>query len=157
MSDLRYTLIFLTRGADVLMLQRRKPPNQGLWNGVGGRIEAGESAEECALREVREETGYHLDNLRFGGLVTWEGFEIPAGGLYVFSSEVPAGEPGITSEGTLAWKARDWVFSSPEVVSNIHVFGPHVLAGSHPQRYHFVYRDGKILGYEFLPLEERYP
>ena len=52
MNNLRYTLIFLMRGGDILMLQRRKPPNQGLWNGIGGRIEEGETPEQCALRET---------------------------------------------------------------------------------------------------------
>ena len=42
------------------MLHRRRPPNQGLWNGVGGRIEAGEPPLAACLREVQEETGYRL-------------------------------------------------------------------------------------------------
>jgi 8-oxo-dGTP diphosphatase len=153
MSDLGYTLIFLTRGADVLMLQRCKPPNQGLWNGIGGRIEMGETPRQCALREIAEETGYILTELTFGGLLTWEGFEIPTGRLYIYTAEAPLGEPHRTAEGTLGWKPRSWVFSAPEVVSNIHVFGPRVMAGEPPRRYHFIYQDGKILDYEFLPLD----
>jgi 8-oxo-dGTP diphosphatase len=156
MNDLCYTLIFLTRGADILMLQRLKPPNQGLWNGIGGRIEAGETPRQCALREIREETGYTLTELIFGGVLTWEGFEIPTGLLYIYTAEAPQGEPHFTTEGSLVWKPRGWVFSSLEVVSNIHVFGPRVMAGEPPRRYHFLYRDGKIQHYEFLPLEERF-
>lgn len=38
-----FTLCFLLHGEDVLMLHRRFPPNQGLWNGVGGHIEPGET------------------------------------------------------------------------------------------------------------------
>jgi 8-oxo-dGTP diphosphatase len=155
MKNLRYTLIFLMRGGDILMLQRRKPPNQGLWNGIGGRIEEGETPEQCALRETREETGYILAGLRFGGLLTWEGFEIPPGRLYLFTAQAPDSEPLETLEGTLDWKPSGWVFSSPEVVSNIHVFGPQVIAGELPRRYHFIYQDGNILRYEFLPLDER--
>jgi len=59
-SNFSYTLCFLTRGDHILMLHRRRPPNQGLWNRVGGRIEAGESPLTACLREVREETGYHF-------------------------------------------------------------------------------------------------
>ncbi len=55
--SLRYTLCFLTRGDSVLMLHRQKPPNLGFWNGVGGRLEQGETPRACMLREVREETG----------------------------------------------------------------------------------------------------
>jgi 8-oxo-dGTP diphosphatase len=147
-----YTLCFLTRADQVLMLHRRKAPNQGLWNGVGGHIEAGEDPQDCILREIREETGYQLESARFAGLLTWEGFEIANGGLYVFTAEAPAGEPGPCSEGQLAWKTRAWVCSSPEVVSNIHVFGPAVLRAEPPQVFHFVYRDGLIQSHEIRPV-----
>ena len=152
MPVFRYTLCFLTRADTVLMLLRQKAPNQGLWNGVGGRIEPDENPNDCILREVREETGYQLEHARFAGLLTWEGFEIPNGGLYLFTAEAPQGEPGLCSEGQLAWKPRDWVCSSPEVVSNIHVFAPAILRLEPPQTYHFIYRDGQILHYEIRPV-----
>lgn len=150
--DLRYTLCFLTRGAHILMLHRQNPPNRGLWNGVGGHLEPGETPRDCVLREVREETGFCLAEVAFGGILTWDGFETPPGGLYIFTAAAPSGEPRACPEGPLEWKPRDWVFSSPEVVSNIHVFGPLVLGGSPPRRYHFSYADGKIIQYQDLPL-----
>jgi 8-oxo-dGTP diphosphatase len=152
LPDLRYTLCFLTRGDLVLMLHRHRPPNQGLWNGVGGRLEPGESPRACVLREVREETGFALGDAAFRGLLTWDGFEIPPGGLYIFTAEAPAGEPERCSEGELAWMPRAWVFSAPEVVSNIHIFGPPVLGGAAPCRYHFSYRDGRIVSALRLPV-----
>lgn len=149
---LRYTLCFLTREDQILMLHRRNPPNQGLWNGVGGRLEAGESARDCVLREVREETGFFLPEVHFAGVLTWEGFETPAGGLYLFTAAAPAGEPVACAEGPLAWKPRRWVFSSPEVVANIHRFGPLALNGCPPQQYHFVYQAGHIIQFDIRPL-----
>jgi 8-oxo-dGTP diphosphatase len=151
-SWLRYTLIFLTRAERILMLHRRRPPNQGLWNGIGGRIEPGESALAGALREVHEETGFQLDDLHFAGILTWDGFETPPGGLYIYTAEALEGDVVENGEGELAWKPRDWVFSDPGVVSNIHVFGPVVFNGSVPQEYYFEYRDGAILRYEFREL-----
>lgn len=145
--DMRYTLCFLTRGDQILMLHRQKPPNLGLWNGVGGRLEPGESARDCILREVSEETGYALPAVDFAGILTWDGFETPPGGLYLFTAPAPAGEPQVCSEGDLAWKPRAWVFSAPEVVSNIHIFGPQVLGGAPPQHYHFSYNSGQIVDY----------
>jgi 8-oxo-dGTP diphosphatase len=136
----------------VLMLLRQKAPNQGLWNGVGGRIEPGEDPRLCCLREVQEETGYQLSEVRFAGLLTWEGFEIPNGGLYLFTAEAPGTDPGACSEGTLAWKPRAWVYSSPEVVSNIHVFAPSILRLDPPHTFHFVYQAGRILQYERRPV-----
>lgn len=150
--DIRYTLCFLTRGEQILMLHRLNPPNQGLWNGVGGRLENGESPQACVLREVQEETGYQLEEAKFCGILTWDGFETPAGGLYLYTAEAPPGEPVPCAEGSLEWKPRAWVFSSPEVVSNIHVFGPQIMNGVPPRRYHFSYANGQIVRYQALPL-----
>jgi 8-oxo-dGTP diphosphatase len=139
-----FTLCFLTRADQVLLLKRRHPPNQGLWNGVGGHVEPGEAPLASCLREVREETGYCLATARFGGILTWRGFEIPPGGLYLYTASAPAGEPGPCDEGQLQWHAWPWLFTAPEVVSNLHHVGPHLLAGDPPQDYHFEYAQGRI-------------
>ena len=152
-TPLRYTLCFLTRGETVLMLQRNAPPNQGLWNGVGGRIEPGETPLASCLREVAEETGFRLPAARFAGILTWEGFEIPAGGLYLFTAPAPAGEAVECAEGRLEWKPREWVYTSPDVVSNIPIFLPEILAGAPPQVYHFVYDDGKLVSQHRFAIE----
>ena len=50
----------------VLLVQRANEPSRGLWSLPGGRVEAGESPEEAAAREVFEETGLRV---RVGELV----------------------------------------------------------------------------------------
>jgi 8-oxo-dGTP diphosphatase len=134
------------------MLRRRRPPNQGLWNGVGGRIEPAETPLAACLREVREETGFEIGHARFAGLVSWTGFEVPNGAFAVFTAEAPGGEPTPCEEGELAWKPRAWVLGSPQVVSNIHRYGAEVLAGLPPRWHRFAYRDGAIERYDVLPL-----
>ena len=42
---------------EILLIQRNRAPSEGLWTLPGGRLEAGETTEQCALREVREEMG----------------------------------------------------------------------------------------------------
>ncbi|MBR9824794.1 MAG: NUDIX hydrolase [Alphaproteobacteria bacterium] len=49
--------IVVVRGDEVLVIQRGKPPYAGEWSIPGGKIEYGETAEEAALRELKEETG----------------------------------------------------------------------------------------------------
>jgi 8-oxo-dGTP diphosphatase len=153
--SLRYTLCFLTRGDQVLMLHRNRAPNRGLWNGVGGRIEPGETPRAACLREVFEETGYPIPTAHFAGLLTWQDFEIEAGGLFIFTAPAPESNPQANDEGALDWRPRQWVFSAPEVVSNIHVFLPQVLApGARPQVFHFDYREGEIIHSENRPLPD---
>ncbi len=124
----------------------------GLWNGVGGKIEKNETPVESCLREVREETGIQLKDVQFGGVLSWVGHEIGDGGVYLFTAVAPGPDFANCSEGILKWHSKDWVFSSPEVVSNIHVFGPHILNGAAPQHYHFEYKGTDILHHRIDPL-----
>jgi 8-oxo-dGTP diphosphatase len=45
------------RPGAALLVQRANPPDQGLWGFPGGKVEAGETVAEAALRELGEETG----------------------------------------------------------------------------------------------------
>jgi len=156
-----YVLCFLTRGERVLMLHRRYPPNQGLWNGVGGRIEPGETPLAACVREVEEETGCRLSAANFRGLLTWTGFEIKDGGLYLFTAVLPTPETDalvhpyqpipfdfVCPEGELAWQPRQWACTASEVVSNLHICLPRILDGAPPQEYHFDYSNGQIMQYD---------
>jgi ADP-ribose pyrophosphatase YjhB (NUDIX family)/diadenosine tetraphosphate (Ap4A) HIT family hydrolase len=44
----------------VLVIQRGRPPGEGLWTVPGGRVERGESFQHTVVREVREETGLEV-------------------------------------------------------------------------------------------------
>ena len=141
---LTYTLCFLTRGEEVLMLHRNRPPNRGKWNGVGGHIEPGESPRQACLREVHEETGFQLKQARFAGLITWRGFEVPEGGLYLFTAPAPDQDPVANDEGALQWQPWVFAFTSDAVVDNLHYVLPVILDGAPPEVFHFDYQDGKI-------------
>lgn len=49
----------------VLLVQRRKNPNKGLWGFPGGHVELGETGLECAARELLEETGITARPVRY--------------------------------------------------------------------------------------------
>ena len=72
--------IVVDRAGRVLLVLRANPPAQGRWSIPGGRIEAGERAEEAAVRELREETGLRGEVVRDVGTVERPA---PAGGTYV--------------------------------------------------------------------------
>jgi 8-oxo-dGTP diphosphatase len=55
------TLVYALRDEQVLMLRRTTEPNRGRWVAPGGKIDHGESPVECAVREMREETGLVIE------------------------------------------------------------------------------------------------
>ena len=68
------TLCYLERGDAYLMLHRVKKENdcnRDKWIGIGGKFLDGESPEECALREINEETGLTVTGYRYRGIVTF--------------------------------------------------------------------------------------
>jgi len=99
------TLVFITRGERVLLL--RGSAQKRIWankyNGIGGHIERDEDIYVAAQREILEETGLHVDNLRLVGLINIDGDQPTGIMLFVFVADSPSGEPIPSAEGTLEW------------------------------------------------------
>jgi len=56
--------VALVRDGKVLLIKRAHDPYKGLWTLPGGRLEPGETIEQCAIREVAEEIGVTIRNPR---------------------------------------------------------------------------------------------
>jgi 8-oxo-dGTP diphosphatase len=143
---LNYTLCFLQKENDVLMLLRAKEPNKGKWNGVGGKIEHDETPYEGCTREVLEETGLLLKKPIFRGMIALNGVEC----IYVFASNDFEGDLLSSDEGILEWKKLEWILSSKDVVENIPFFIEDVLNFTRePKVYDCSYSDsGELTGFQ---------
>lgn len=98
---------------EYLMLHRTKKKNdqnEGKWIGVGGKFEAGESPEECMLRETREETGLTLTSCRFRGIVTFISDQGENEYMHLFTADKYEGTLCSCSEGELAWVPKKDLF-----------------------------------------------
>lgn len=107
------TLCYIEKDGQYLMLLRNKKENdlnEGKWVGVGGKFEAGETPEECLIREVREETGVTLTEYDFLGIVkfisdTWEDED-----MYLYIGRAYEGDIDYDcNEGELKWIPADEV------------------------------------------------
>ena len=100
------TLCYLERNGAYLILHRTKKEhdeNGDKWIGVGGKFEQGESPEECALREVKEETGLTMLRPKFRGIVTFVSDEWGVEYMHLFTCTDFAGELIECDEGDLVW------------------------------------------------------
>jgi 8-oxo-dGTP diphosphatase len=101
------TLCYLKADGKTLMIHRIKKADdmhQGKWNGLGGKLEPGESPEECAIREVQEESGLIIRNPMMRGFLTFPGFVNDEDWYaFVFVADQFEGQLIESSEGVLAW------------------------------------------------------
>ncbi len=67
--------VIIERNGQVLLIKRTNVHGAGTWSTPGGHLEYGESPEECAIREVKEETGVNIGDVRFKG-ITNDLFEV---------------------------------------------------------------------------------
>jgi 8-oxo-dGTP diphosphatase len=58
----------VVRRGHILLIRRRGVHGDGTWSTPGGHLDFGESPEQCAIREVLEETGVVIDRPVFRGI-----------------------------------------------------------------------------------------
>jgi len=87
----------------------------GLWNGIGGHVEAGESVLQAAKRELQEETGLRAEKLLFCGSVIVETQTRPGIAFFVFKAEGLSGKQHDSPEGILQWFTLDEIHQVPLV------------------------------------------
>lgn len=113
------TLAYLedSRGRVLMMKRGRKPGDHhaGKWNGLGGKCEAGEAPADCALREIREESGLEARRLRFSGHILFPAFDGENDwSVFLFRAFEPVGDLLTESpEGWLEWVPREEVTALP--------------------------------------------
>ena len=83
--------------------KKRSDENEGKWIGIGGRFEEGESPEECAAREIYEETGLSVRDLRCRAIVTFVSDEWGTEYMHLFTAVSDTDAVTDCDEGELQW------------------------------------------------------
>ncbi len=121
-------MVVLRSGEALLLLQRNRSPNRGMYAPVGGHIEPHETPRQAAIREAREETGCTLGEVRFCGVVVETSPTDYNWILFVYASDVQRFELPACEEGELRWVdlARLAEFATPATDTHIYRL---ILAG----------------------------
>lgn len=104
------TLGYIEWNGCYLMLYRNKKgndPNKGKWIGVGGHLEPGEQADDCFVREVKEETGIELTNYTKRGEIEFISDTAENELMHLYTAEVETNTIDVCNEGTLQWIEKE--------------------------------------------------
>ena len=110
------TLCYVQKDNNYLMLHRIKKEedvNEGKWIGIGGRIEEGETPEQCLVREAKEETGLLLTSYQYRGIVHFRSEDYEDEEMHLFTADAFEGELTECNEGVLKWIDRDKLYDLP--------------------------------------------
>ncbi len=146
------TLCYVKQEGQTLMVHRIKKANDmhmGKWNGLGGKLEPGETPEECALREIFEESGLSVRNPQLKGFITFPAFD-DFEDWYVFVYVVTDFEGDLidSPEGNL-----QWVNNSD--LTSLNLWDGDAIFLSWLDRRgifsaKFIYKDGRLISHEVV-------
>lgn len=144
------TLCFVFHGDDVLLMRRaphkRIFPNQ--YNGLGGHIERNEDPYTGARREIKEESGLDVQQLRLCAVHNIDTGESSGIMLFIFTARSTSRDITVTSpEGSLHWIPLAQL-DQYDLVEDLPVVLPHITSAQTPVPYfaHIAYdQDDQII------------
>jgi NAD+ diphosphatase len=108
-------MVLVTRGADLLLARANRFPG-AMYSALAGFVEAGESIEDCIHREVREEVGIDVRDLRY---FTSQAWPFPHSLMIAYTAEYAGGQmrPGDAEIADAQWFPVDSLPQLPSPVS----------------------------------------
>ena len=100
------TVAFVRNGDDLLLMRHPESSDRfrGRWNGIGGHVEAGEDVRAAARRELREEAGIDLPDLRLRCVIHETGLAGSAYVVFVFVGKTRTRNFRAAAGLQLAWQ-----------------------------------------------------
>ena len=156
MKKILLTVCVIHKHPKVLLGMKKRGFGAGRWNGFGGKVEEGETIEEAALREVREEAGIAVKEIEKYGIIDFETKDKPEIlEVHIFKGNDITGEPVESEEMRPSWFHVDDIPFDTMWPDDIYWF-PLLLAGKKFKgRFLFDNSDNaNILNHELIEVKE---
>ncbi len=115
-------MVILRHQDSFLLLKRIKAPYIGNYVPVGGKLEPYEGPCQAALRELREETGLVLTDLRYGGQLTETSPVDYNWWSTIYWATIDKIDPPFCDEGTLEWIPFDQLTTIPTPPTDLQIY-----------------------------------
>ena len=99
---IRAVVVHIIENGKILLHYKKRGHGAGRWNGLGGKIEYGETPEECARREASEEMNANVKNLKILGKIKFYDVKGEDWLVYVFRANLD-GMPAESEESKPRW------------------------------------------------------
>ena len=120
---------YLIKDNEVVVTKYKKGnKKEGYYDIPGGKIEEGESPKQTAIREMKEETGIEIQNLKYKGIMT---IEYP-NRMFIFDTFISKeyeGEPQEFKENISEWIDIDELLKKEKILSNIILLDKFLIKG----------------------------
>ncbi len=147
------TLLFVIVDRKVLLIRKKRGLGAGKINGPGGKLDAGETPQQCALREVSEELCIDAINPQSRGELRFQFIDGYSIHVHVFVADQYRGEPTETDEAIPLWyDIADVPYT--EMWADDRVWLPAVLEGSGVDG-RFTFDGDKLLEYDVVFSSQR--
>lgn len=127
--QVRATLLFVRQQGQLLLIRKKRGLGAGKVNGPGGKIEPGETALECAHRELQEELGVRAHHTVECGELWFQFVDGLRLHVTVFMADGCTGDAVETDEAVPLWTAENAI-PYDEMWADDRVWLPEMLAGN---------------------------
>lgn len=101
------TLVFVFRDDEILLINKKTGLGKGKVNGPGGKVDPGETPEQAAVRECREELHIEVSNLEYCGEHRFQFVDGYSIHVWVYRTRDFQGVPTETREAAPLWCHKD--------------------------------------------------
>ncbi len=142
----RATLCFVVQAGQILLIEKKRGLGEGKVNGPGGRIDPGETPEQCAVREVQEELRVTPNGISYSGRLNFQFVDGLALRCHVFRAAGCDGIAEETEEAVPLWTPVDRI-PFERMWADDRLWIPMMLEGTRFDG-RFLFDDDAMLGYE---------